>query len=124
MPKRKTLPSIPDYTGDVKNPEKLLIQKSNPLQSLSQTSMTLPELKILDAYLARINSHEPEKRYVQFKKGELEKLLDVTRILKKDLDKRINNLFQTITIQDETKRTGFTKIALFVKAECWKDDDG
>lgn len=124
MPKRNKLPSIPDYKGCGKNPEKLTVQKSNPLQSLSQTSMTLPELKILDAYLARINSHEPEKRYVQFEKGELERLLDVTRILKKDLDARINNLFQTITIQDETKRNGFKKIALFEKAECEQDENG
>lgn len=124
MPKRNKLPSVPDYTGMGKNPGKMMIQKSNPLKSLSETSMTLPELKILDAYLARINSHEPEKRYVRFEKGELEKLLGVTRILKKDLDKRIDNLFQTITIRDETKPRGFTKFALFEKAECEQDEDG
>lgn len=124
MPKRKTLPEVPDYTGDVKNPENLLIQKSNPLQSLSQTSMTLTELKILDAYLARIDSHKPEKRYVRFEKGELENLLGVKRILKDDLFKRVNNLFQTITVQDEAKRNGFTKIALFEKAECEQDEYG
>lgn len=124
MPKRKKLPAVPDYKGIGKNSEKMMIQKSNPLTSLSETDMTLPELKILDAYLARINSHEPDKRYVQFEKGELEKLLGVTRILKDDLDKRIDNLFQTITIQDETKRRGFTKIALFEKAECDQDENG
>ena len=40
---------MPDYTGAVENPDKLLIQKSNPLLSLSETDMTLAELKILDA---------------------------------------------------------------------------
>lgn len=124
MPKRSKLPPMPDYVGGGENPEKLLIQKSNPLLSLSETDMTLPELKILDAYLSRINSHEPEKRYVRLEKGELERLLGVTRILQKDLEKRIDNLFQTLTIRDETKTRGFTKIALFVKAECLQDDDG
>ena len=124
MPKRNKLPSVPDYKGIGNNSEKMLVQKSNPLMSLSETSMTLPELKILDAYLARIDSHSPSKRCVQFEKGELEKLLNYTRMHRDELEKRIDNLFQTITIQDETKPRGFTKIALFVKAECFQDDDG
>ena len=115
---------MPDYTGAVENPDKLLIQKSNPLLSLSETDMTLAELKILDAYLSRINSHEPDKRYVRFEKGELEYLLGVTRILPKDLDKRINNLFQVVTIKDKTKLNGFKKIALFEKVECGQDENG
>lgn len=123
MPKRNKLPSLPDYIGSGKN-ENLLIQKSNPLLTLSETSITLPELKILDAYLARINSHEPEKRYVRFEKGELEKMLGMKRILKKDLFERIDNLFQVVTIQDERKPNKFTKIALFEKAECEQDENG
>ncbi len=124
MPKRNKLPSFPDYKGVGKNSEKMLVQKSNPLMSLSETSMTLSELKILDAYLARIDSHEPHRRCVQFEKGELEKLLSYTRMHRDELERRIDNLFQTITIQDQTKPRGFTKIALFVKAECFQDDDG
>ena len=37
---------------------KLIVQKSNPLQSLSETGMSLVEFKILDAYLSRINSYD------------------------------------------------------------------
>ncbi|MDE5620360.1 MAG: replication initiation protein [Ruminococcus sp.] len=124
MPKRKGLPSIPDYVGCGKNPEKSLIQKSNPLQSLSQTSMTLPELKILDAYLSRINSHEPEKRYVRFEKGELEKLLGVTRMHKEELSRRLKNLFQVVEIHDERKPKGFKCVSLFEEAECQQDENG
>lgn len=124
MPKRKRLPSIPDYTGDVKNPESLLIQKSNPLLTLSETSMTLPELKILDAYLARINSHEPDKRYVRFEKGELEKLLGITRMHKEELSRRLKNLFQVVEIRDERKPKGFKCVSLFEKAECEQDENG
>lgn len=124
MPKRTKLPPVPDYKGMGKNPEKLTVQKSNPFQSLSETDMTLPELKILDAYLSRINSHEPEKRYVQLEKGELEKLLGVDRIRKEDLVKRVDNLFRIVTIRDETKRNGFTKICLFEKVSCEQDENG
>lgn len=123
IPKRKTLPTFPEYVGRTEN-EKFLIQKSNPLLTLSETALTLPELKILDAYLARINSHEPEKRQITFEKGELENLLGITRILKKDLSDRIDNLFQTVTIQDDRFPNKFKKIALFESAECMQDENG
>lgn len=117
MPKRTTLPQI---YGDCN----FLVQKSNPLQSLSETKMTLAEFKILDAYLSKINSHNPEERCVTFDKGELESLLDVTQIKNKDLSDRIDNLFKVVTIRDPNKPNKFTKIALFSCAECTQDDDG
>nr|WP_303661861.1 replication initiation protein [Bacteroides intestinalis] len=124
MPRRKKLPAVPDYKGAGKEPENLLVQKSNPLLSLSETGLTLAEFKILDAYLARINSHDPEKRFIRFEKGEIENLLGVSQIKSDDLEKRVQNLFQTIKIRDANKRKGFTLIALFEKAECYQDDDG
>lgn len=124
MPKRKRLPASPDYSGLPRYEEKMLVQKSRPLASLTQTQMTLPELKILDVYLSRINSHEPEKRFVRFEKGELEKILGVSRILRDDLDKRLQNLFQVVTIKDPEKPRGFTKIGLFERAEAVQDETG
>jgi len=124
MPRRKKLPAIPDYKGAGKEPDNLLVQKSNPLLSLSETGLTLAEFKILDAYLGRINSHVPEKRFIRFEKGEIERLLGVVKINAPDLEKRVNNLFQTIKIKDGNKRNGFTLIALFEKAECYQDEDG
>lgn len=86
--------------------------------------MTLAEFKILDAYLSKIDSHNPEKREVVFDKGELENLLDVVRITNTDLARRIDNLFKVVTIQDPDKPNKFTKIALFSCAECTQGDDG
>ena len=120
MPKRKKLPSVPDYTGSSTNQT---VQKSEPFMSLSH-ALPLSLLKILDVYLSRINSHEPEKRYVRFERGELEHLLEVTQIRKQDLDKRLNGLFTAVTIPDSNKRGGFTKIGLFEKAEAKQDDSG
>lgn len=120
MPKRKKLPSVPDYTGCSTNQT---VQKSEPFMSLSH-ALPLSLLKILDVYLSRINSHEPEKRYVRFERGELEHLLEVTQIRKQDLDKRLDGLFTAVTIPDSNKRGGFTKIGLFEKAEAKQDDSG
>lgn len=124
MPKRKTLPPIPDYIDSGKNPETHLVQKSNPLLSLSETNMTLPELKILDVYLDRIDSHDEEKRTVQFEKGEIEKMLGISRILKPDLEKRLRHLAQVVRIEDETKPKGFKLVSLFEEIDAWQDDDG
>lgn len=124
MPRRKKLPSIPDYEGAGKSPENLLVQKTNPLLSLSETGLTLTEFKILDAYLARINSHDPDKRFIRLEKGEIERLLGVSQIKPGDLEKRIDNLFQTVTIRDKNQSKGFCKISLFEKATCYQDDDG
>ena len=124
MPKRKKIPPVPDYEGAGKSPEKAYIQKARPLQSLSETDLTLPELKILDAYLARINSHNPDKRTVKLEKGELERYLGVSRILKDDLNKRLRHLFQVIEVKDENKRKGFKLINLFEEADAEQDENG
>ncbi len=124
MPQRKGLPALPDIEGIGRNPGNMLVQKSNPLLSLSKTSLTLADFKILDTYLGRIDSHKPEERFVRMEKGEIEKLLGVSQIKPQDLEKRIDNLFQTVTIRDRTKRNGVIKIALFEKAECYQDEDG
>lgn len=130
MPRRNKLPELPEspnFTGlgrNDKDPQEWLINKSKPLTTLSHTSMTLPEFKILDAYLSRIDCHKPNERYVRFEKGELEKLLGVEKINKSDLNKRLRNLFQTLEIHDKRKPKGFTLIALFTKAEYEQDEDG
>lgn len=121
--KEKKLPELQDIIG-LGNPDKLTVQKSNPLQSLAKTDLTLPELKLLDVYLARIDSHDPEKRTVIIEKGELERVLCVTRILKDDLNKRLRNLFQIVEIEDATKPDGFKIISLFEEAEAVPDGNG
>lgn len=124
MPRRKKLPAVPDYEGVPLFDDKLKVQKCEPLMTLSKTSLTLPEFKILDAYLSRIDTHNPDKRFVRFEKGELEKMLGVSRIPRPELEKRLKNLFQVVSIEDKTKKKGFTLIALFEKAEAEQDDNG
>lgn len=118
---------VPNYTGlgrKDKDPQNWLVEKANPLQALSETSMTLPEFKILDAYLSRIDSHNDRKRIVRFEKGELEKLLGVTRINNDDLKKRLRNMFQVVELRDPDKPKGFKLIQLFEEADAFQDEDG
>lgn len=109
--------------GTGKNPQyQLTVQKSRPLFSLWRSDMTLAEFKILDTYLSRINSHDPEKRTVVFTKGELEQLLCVKKINKADLAARLNGLGRFVEVENSDKKVH--KVALFEEAFGEMDDDG
>lgn len=68
--------NIKFLTGISFDPEtKLTVQKSLPLFLLWRSDLTLAEFKILDVYLSRIDSRNPNRRVVRFEKRELEKIL-------------------------------------------------
>lgn len=120
MPKKKSEPIV----GTGKNPAIHMIQKSNPLMSLSRSELSLSDLKIFDAYLARINSHQPERRTVKLEKGEIEDYLGVSQIKTADLKERLKHLGTMVPVDDPTRRSAFRMISLFEEAECVQDDDG
>lgn len=96
---------VEPIVGPGKDPEnKLTVQKSNPLLSLWRSDMSLAEFKILDTYLSRINSREPDKRTVVFTKGELEQLLGVKKINKASLLSRLKGLYRGVEIEDSNKK--------------------
>ena len=64
-----------DPIKSLRNAEKLIVQKSLPLFALWRSDLTLSEFKILDTYLSRIDSHNPDRRVVMFEKGELENII-------------------------------------------------
>ena len=107
------------------NEDKLIVQKSKPLYALWQSELTLAEFKILDTYLARIDSHHPERRSVVFEKGELEEKLGVKKINQKELEGRLKHLMENVVkIPDEDERKGFRFISLFEEAVGEQDDYG
>lgn len=119
MAKKKAQPVV----GMAKDENKLLVQKSHPLTALWQSDLTLAEFKILDAYLARINSKKPEQRTVKLTKGELEEALGVTRINKADLKQRLKNLYSPIDLEPNNPKKIKLR-ALFEEAEAEQDEDG
>lgn len=122
MPRKKK--PVEPIVGTGKDPEnKLTVQKSLPLFSLWRSDMTLAEFKILDTYLSRINSHEPEKRTVVFTKGELEQLLGVKKINKPDLAARLKGLGRFVDIKPNDSDK-IHHVALFEEAYGEMDENG
>lgn len=118
---RKKIESI---TG-LPHMDKLTVQKSLPLFELWRSELTLAEFKILDTYLARIDSHHPEKRAVTFGKGELEEKLGVKKINQKELEERLKHLMgHVVKIPDGDEKKGFRMVTLFEEAVAEQDDYG
>lgn len=110
-------------TGLGRDPvNKLIVQKSHTLAALWQSNLSLPEFKILDMYLARIDSSVAGQRTVQITKGELERALGVARINQDDLETRLTNLFVPINLA--TKKGEIKLRSLFEAADAKKDEDG
>ncbi|MFV0529806.1 MAG: replication initiation protein [Lachnospiraceae bacterium] len=120
MPKKKADPIV-SLGSDT---DKLTVQKSHPLFALWRSDLTLAEFKILDTYLSRIDSHKPEKRTVQFEKGELEELLGVQKINVSELKDRLSHLMCTVDLTDPDKPNAFRKVALFEEAYAEQDHYG
>lgn len=119
--KRKTEP----ITGLAREPEDILVQKSLPLFGLWRSKLTLAEFKILDTYLARIDSRKPDKRIVRLEKGELEQLLGVKKINTPELKERLKHLMESVVeVDDPTKTKAFRFVSLFEQAECEQDEYG
>lgn len=122
MTKRKKIEPI---TGTGRDPEnQMTVQKSTPLYALWRSELSLAEFKILDTYLSRIDSHNPEKRAVRFEKGEIEQLLGVKKINTPELKERLKHLGTMVQVDDPTKTRSFRLISLFEQAECEQDEDG
>lgn len=101
-----------------------IIQKSLPLMRLWKSPLTLPEFKLLDLYLSKVDSHHPENRTVSLAKGEIEAALGVKRILPDDLRERIRHLGIMIEVEEIDEFGGFRSVALLEEAACHRDQDG
>lgn len=119
MPRHKIPLTPPVYNGGGKNIDNASVHKSRPVMALAD--YTLSELKILDLYLARIDSHKPEIRTVHFDKGELERCLNVGKINRKELDKRISRLFQKVSLPVMDVENETDDIVLFERIKSKRD---
>ena len=99
-----------------------IVQKSRPLSALWQSDFNLTEFKILDVYLSKINSHNPDQRRVDFEKGELERLFDVDRIRTDELRGHLKKLMSPIELSSNQNELHL--MTLFEEARCEKDELG
>ncbi|MDE5936649.1 MAG: replication initiation protein, partial [Ruminococcus sp.] len=111
---------LSELVGNLKGTD--MVQKRTSLFSLWKSALTLSEFKILDTYLSRINSRDPEHRTVVFEKGELERLLGVTKINQPELKERLRHLQGTILSVGEGKN--IDEITLFERSQAIQDEYG
>ena len=100
-----------------------IVSRSRPLLSLGKSELSLYELKVLDTYLSRINSHEPDERTVIFDKGEFEELFDYAKMKLPELKKHLYNL-QSLKVDIAKNEDEIDSINLFSRATATKDKYG
>lgn len=99
-----------------------VVQKSRPLSLLRTVPFSLGELKVLDTYLSRINSHDPDHRTVTFTKTEYEELMGIGKTNIGTLKKYTKGMLQKVV---EVKMpNGYVQFILFSRAELSKDPFG
>jgi len=84
---------------------------------------TFGELKILDTYLARINSHDFKSRRVTFTKAEYEKLMDISDVHVEQLKKYTDGV-QSKIVEVKYSDNKFKRITLFCETEFEKNEFG
>ena len=100
-----------------------LVQKSVPILMMRNDPFTFGELKLLDTYLARINSHDFKSRKVSFTKAEYEMLMGIS-------DMRINQLkkytdgVQSKIVEIKVSDEEFRRITLFCETAFKKNEFG
>lgn len=122
MAKKKILTPIVGIGKDI---NQLTVQKSHPLIDLCQSELTLSEFKILDTYLSRINSHNPDQRVVLLSKADLERCMDLSKINIQDLEERLCHLMSSLVkLTDKDAKKGFKLVTLFEEAVVLQDENG
>ena len=100
-----------------------LVQKSVPLLMMRNDPFSFGELKILDTYLARINSRDFKSRRVTFTKAEYEKLIGVSDIRVDQLKKYTDGV-QSKIVEVKYSDNKFKRITLFCETEFEKNEFG
>ena len=112
---------ITTLNGDI--PKNSLVQKSIPLLLMRNDPFTLGELKVLDTYLGRINSHDIKNRRVTFTKAEYEKLMGISEVRIDHLKKYTDGV-QTKIAELRHSDNKFVRITLFSSTEFEKNKYG
>lgn len=99
--------------------ENNVIQKStNLLDELKRSKLTMQQLKAIDVYLSRINSHNPQQRSVSFDSTDILKIFgDIPLRRLKTALKELQEITVTDISNDETDTTTERTVHLFEMTE-------
>ena len=104
-----------------------IVEKSNYLVFLKDNPFGITEIKLLDAYLSKINARDDTQTIVRFSKKEFENITGVERIRPEKAKEYTNSLIRPVDIAIPRKKGEepiYTSIALFDLCSCIKDKDG
>ena len=99
-----------------------LVQKSEPLLLMRTVPFELGELKILDTYLSRINSHDEKNSTVTFTKAEYEELMGLEKCNLNTLKKYTKSMLGKVV--ELPMPDGYMQFTLFTKSVCTLDEYG
>jgi plasmid replication initiation protein len=102
-----------------------VIQKSNILNEMRATNMTMQELRFLSIYLSKINKEDSEgTRLVRFELSEFQRIMELGRLNIKYLKNAINNLLCKVVNVPIEGRNGWDAFQLFKRCRVSQDDEG
>jgi len=102
------------------------IVKSNALNEIRHTRMTIPQIRLFSIYLSKINPNATASRKVEFKLEEYARIMQLKRFNITELKKSAVDLTGlTIHFDVKNDRGGFTitSSVLFKRFEFYKDDN-
>lgn len=98
-----------------------IIEKSNELNEIRSTKMSLQELRFFSIYLAKINARDISTRRVCFPLSDFQKIMEFGRLNIKQLQESTNKLLCKV-VNIPNADGGYTGFTIFKRVRVFKDD--
>lgn len=98
-----------------------IVEKSNTLNEIRSTKMSLQELRFFSIYLAKINARDVSTRRVRFPLSDFQKIMEIGRMNIKHFKTIVNGLLCKV-VHMPTDRGGLCSFQLFKEVDLFKDD--
>ncbi|MDE6425135.1 MAG: replication initiation protein [Ruminococcus sp.] len=98
-----------------------IIEKSNTLNEIRSTKMSLQELRFFSIYLAKINARDVSTRRVHFPLSDFQKIMGIGRMNIKHFKTAVNGLLCKV-VHMPTDKGGLSSFQIFKEVELFKDD--
>lgn len=98
-----------------------IIEKSNELNEIRSTKMSLQELRFFSIYLAKINARDVSTRRVHFPLSDFQKIMEIGRMNINHFKTTVNGLLCKV-VHMPNHRGGLSSFQIFKEVELFKDD--
>lgn len=98
-----------------------IVEKSNILNEIRSTKMSLQELRFFSIYLAKINARDASTRCVRFPLSDFQKIMGIGRMNIKHFKTAVNGLLCKV-VHMPTDKGGLSSFQLFKEVDLFKDD--